>query len=568
MILLNPARPESLPASLDPRSREIVEKTIAFFEAKGLAKLRQDDIDRTWYSDFLEFLKKERVFADLLCPPDLGGKDARWDTFRNTAFNEVLGFYGLCYWYTWQVSILGLGPLWMSPNEGMKKKAAAALAEGGIFAFGLSEKEHGADIYSSEMALLPQPDGSFLARGSKYYIGNGNEAALVSVFGKVEGTGEYVFFAADPKRKGYELVKNVVASQSYVAEFRLADYPVAADEVLIRGKEAWNASLNTVNVGKYNLGWASIGICTHAFYEALGHAANRRLYGMAVTDFPHVARMFTDAWTRLVAMKLVAARASDYQRSASADDRRYLLYNPVVKMKVTTEGEKVVDLLWDVIAAKGFEKDVWFEMAARDIRALPKLEGTVHVNIALIIKFMVNALFLPSELPEVPHRDDPAHDAFLFAQGPAKGLGKIRFHDMAPAFQRYEGLPNVALFVEQVKGLKKLLRSAPPSEEQQKDVDLLLSVGELFTLVVYAHLVLEAAPLHGIEGPVLDQMFDVFVRDFSSYAVQLNGRSGATAEQAAMALSLVRRPAPDAARFDGVWKGQVLSLSDAYRMTP
>ena len=70
---------------------------------------------------------------------------------------------------------------------------------------------------------------------------------------------------------------------------------------------------------------------------------------------------------------------------ASASDRRYLLYTPIVKMKVTTQGEEVINHLWDVIAAKGFEKDGYFEMAARDIRALPKLEGTVHVNMALII---------------------------------------------------------------------------------------------------------------------------------------------------------------------------------------
>ena len=40
-------------------------------------------------------------------------------------------------------------------------------------------------------------------------------------------------------------------------------------------------------------------------------------------------------------------------------------------MKVTTQGEQVINLLWDVIAAKGFEKDMYFEMAARDIRAYP-----------------------------------------------------------------------------------------------------------------------------------------------------------------------------------------------------
>ena len=124
-----------------------------------------------------------------------------------------------------------------------------------------------------------------------------------------------------------------------------------------------------------------------------------------VTDFPHVKRMFTDAYCRLVAMKLFALRAADYQRAASREDRRYLLYNPMVKMKVTTQGEEVIDLLWDVIAAKGFEKDTYFEMAARDIRALPKLEGTVHVNIALIVKFMRNYFFFPAEYPEVPRAD-------------------------------------------------------------------------------------------------------------------------------------------------------------------
>lgn len=66
--------------------------------------------------------------------------------------------------------------------------------------------------------------------------------------------------------------------------------------------------------------------------------------------------MFVDAYCRLFSMKLFAARAKDYMRSASATDRRYLLFNPMVKMKVTMQGEEVINLLWDVIAAKGFEK--------------------------------------------------------------------------------------------------------------------------------------------------------------------------------------------------------------------
>jgi len=41
------------------------------------------------------------------------------------------------------VTILGLGPFWMSRNDAMRRRAAALLDAGGIFGFGLSEKEHG-----------------------------------------------------------------------------------------------------------------------------------------------------------------------------------------------------------------------------------------------------------------------------------------------------------------------------------------------------------------------------------------------------------------------------------------
>ena len=577
MFLLNPhqhARPYP-----DQRSREIMLATIRFFEGKGKLQLKADDFARTWYADFLEFVKQERVFATLLTPPGLGDGDARWDTWRNCELNEILGFYGLCYWYTWQVSILGLGPIWMSGNQALQARAAAHLAAGGIFGFGLSERAHGADIYSTDMVLSPAPGGGYLARGSKYYIGNGNQAAMLSTFGKLAGTGapaadgvparpdDYVFFAVDTQHPRYRLVKNVVASQSYVAEYVLDDYPVAETDILSRGKEAWNAALNTVNVGKYNLGWGSIGMCTHALYEAINHAANRRLYDMYVTDFPHVKQMFTDAYARLVAMKLFALRAADYLRAASADDRRYLLYNPVMKMKVTTQGEEVINLLWDVIAARGFEKDTFFEMAARDIRALPKLEGTVHVNIALIVKFMPNYFFAPASYPPVARRDEAAHDAFLFDQGSTSGLGKIRFHAYDPAFAAFD-LPNVKVFRGQIAILKELLATATPDEAQRKDLDFLMTLGEMFTLVVYAQLVAENARIYGIEDDLVDQIFDVLVRDFARFATQLHAKPSSTAAQMACCLRLIQKPVFDERRYQHIWRDHVHALKGAYEMTP
>ena len=552
---------------LDTRSREIMLKTVAFFENKGKEKLKHDDHERVWYADFLEFLKEEKAFATLLTPTPYGEGDKRWDTYRNCVFNEILGFYGLQYWYTWQVTILGLGPIWMGNNEKVKEKTARLLDEGGIFAFGLSEKAHGADLYSSEMALTPLSEGQYVADGGKYYIGNANKAALVSTFAKNSETGDYVFFVVETDHENYECVKNVVNSQNYVAEYALQAYPITDDEILSTGQEAWDSSLNTINVGKYNLGWASIGICAHAFYEAITHASNRKLFNHSVTDFPHIRQFFVDAWTRLVAMKMFAQRASDYMRAASEEDRRYLLYNPMVKMKVTTQGEEVINLLWDVIAAKGFEKDMYFEMAARDIRALPKLEGTVHVNMALIIKFMANYFFNPGEFPEILKRDDPANDDFLFNQGATRGLGKIQFHDSALAYNSLN-LPNLNIFKEQIEVLKEFLLTATPSKEQAKDIDFLLNLGELFTLVAYGQLLIEKAKIEVVEDDIMDQIFDFMVRDFSKFALQLYSKTGSTEQQMKLCLKMIKKPVTDLARFNRVWEKHIAVLDGAYEMNP
>ena len=551
----------------DDTSAQIMRKTIEFFENKGRRRIKEDDHERVWYADFLDFVAREQIFARLMTPSAYadGDDDVRWDSWRNCEFNEILGFYGLAYWYTWQVSMLGLGPIWISGNEAVKQKAARLLREGHIFAFGLSEKEHGADIYSSEMALIPQDEGSYLARGRKYYIGNANEAGLVSTFGRIEGSDDYVFFVVDPRHEKYECAKNVCNSQNYVAGFALHDYPITDADILSRGTEAWDASLNTINFCKFNLGWASIGICTHAFYEAIDHAAGRRLFGSQVTDFPHIRQLFVDAYVRLLSMKLFALRASDYMRAASPEDRRYLLYNPMVKMKVTTQGEAVIDHLWDVIAAKGFEKDMYFEMAARDIRALPKLEGTVHVNMALIVKFMANYFFKPGEFPVIERRDEPLNDDFLFAQGPTKGLGKIRFHDYRATYAGVD-LPNANVFKKQIRYLKAMLAVARPSREQARDIDFLLNLGELFTLVVYGQLIIENARIHAIDDDLLDQVFDVIVRDFSRYALQLYGKSVTNWRQQRLLRRMIRRPVVDNARFEKVWNEHVFSLRGAYTM--
>lgn len=638
-ILFDPKRTDF--GQFDDRTREIFRLTIDFFESHGKRWLKQQDRDRVWYSEFLDLVKREGIFATLLTPaPEADGDpDKRWDTARNAAYSQILGFYGMQYWYVWQVTILGLGPIWQSQNAVARQKAAALLDSGEIFAFGLSEQAHGADVYSTDMVLEPNFGGGFTANGGKYYIGNGNLAGMVSVFGRrsdkpiidssdldrhrpEQDFDGYLFFAADSQDPAYQLRKNVVDGQMYVAAFDLENYPVDQDDILHEGKAAFNAAINTVNIGKFNLGFGAIGACEHAMYEATTHAENRVLFGQRVTEFPQIRRMLADGYARLVGMKLYSERAVDYMRSASRQDRRYLLFNAIEKMNVTREGEKIIMLLADTIAARAFESDMYFTMALLGVTGLPRLEGTVHVNMALSLKFMPNYMFgaadaalaamnvlpvgrapgpvlrtlsrglraaggaiadsplaqlipqlkpLLDELPEIGTRKDPANDDFLFAQGPSSGLAKIRFGDWQSVLRGFASIPNVGVFAAQAHAFQTLLAVATPTAEQQRNVDFLFAIGEMFSLIPYAQLILEQADIETAGGgdldDIVDQLFEVLVTDMSMHATKLHCHPAATATQKQRALDVVRQPVADTARQDRVVT-KARGLAGCYEMAP
>ena len=268
-LLFNPNTYD--PAHFDAETRRLLRATIDWFEQRGKAKLLEDYHGKVFYADFLDFAAKERLFATFFTPAGdaAGDADKRWDTSRNAALAEILGFYGLNYWYPMQVTVLGLGPVWQSANPVTRARAAAVLEAGGVGAFGLSERGHGADIYSTDMVLTPDGSGGYLANGGKYYIGNGQNAGVVSVWGRIdgiEGQDQYVFFFADSAHPNYHVIKNVVPAQMFVSQFELENYPVSADDIMHTGEQAFSAALNTVNVGKFNLCFGGIGMAAHSLY--------------------------------------------------------------------------------------------------------------------------------------------------------------------------------------------------------------------------------------------------------------------------------------------------------------
>jgi acyl-CoA dehydrogenase len=205
-----------------------------------------------------------------------------------------------------------------------------------------------------------------------------------------------------------------------------------------------------------------------------------------------------------------------------------------------------------------------------------------QVNLGWAVSASAGAASLVMNHLLVGVSDQPVDDSYLFNQGSAAGLSKIGFHDPRPAFARFADLPNVAVFLGQMQDFADLVTSAGPNADQTRDLDFLQVLGQLFTQVVYAQLVCEAAALAldsdgvraggvsdltGLSADHVDRIFAVFVQDFSDYALQLHGQASASDEQRAAALKLIAAPRIDAAR-EKDFVAEVLSYDGAYVMNP
>ena len=363
----------------DPAARLLVE----FFRGKGLEALKQEDRREEWYQDWIDYQTRHRIYASLLSPRQYSSLGGRLNLLRLTRFLEIFAYFSPAHAYSLHVTFLGLFPILMSSNESLKKEAIARLEGGGLFAFGVSEKAHGSDLLANEFTITAtEPDG-WRADGRKYYIGNANAACLISVLAKKGGASSkrspLVFFALRPGEtpalRNVRKIRTLGIRTAFVGEFEVAGHSFPESDIICQGRDAWDAVFGTVNLGKFFLGFGAIGICEHAFAEAVAHMRKRVLFGKAVGDMPHIRAATALAFARLTAMKLFAYRALDYLQVAGDDERRYLLFTAVQKAKVSTEGVKVMGLLSECIGARGFESETYFESALREATLIPELGG-------------------------------------------------------------------------------------------------------------------------------------------------------------------------------------------------
>ena len=517
-----------------------------FFEAKGLLAIKEEDRREQWYDDWLAYQAQHRLYASLLSPKQYSSLGYEFDLLRLTRFLEMFGYFSPAHGYSFQVTFLGLFSILMGRNSALKCEAVAALEAGGLLAFGVSEKDHGSDLLGNEFTLRQSGPGEFVATGSKYYIGNANCASIISILARKQDCSDGrarrappVLFALRPGRSAgigsVRKISTLGVRAAFVGEFEVKDQEVPATDVIAEGREAWDAVFGTVTLGKFFLGFGSIGICEHALQEAAAHVCGRVLYGKPVVEMPHIRSAMAQAYARLAGMKLYAYRALDYVHAAHADDRRYLLFAAVQKAKVSTEGMKVMSLLSECVGAKGFEADTYFEMALRDAQLIPGLEGSTHVNLRLTAEFTDRYFANPDPLLREPcsliaGEADARENAYLM-EARTGAVNTVSFPHFLTAYRPLLVVGNVCRFARQCKAFARLVRRYPP-RGAAADLATSIALGHCLATIAFGQLVAENAARLLIPAELVSAVFHSLVIDLSTSALslasmantQLNGR--------------------------------------------
>ena len=514
-------------------------KLVEFFEAKGLLALKEEDRNEQWYNDWAAYQAKHQLYARLLAPQAYSKLGSQLDLLRLTRFLEVFGYFSPAHGYSLQVTFLGLFPILMGSNSALKQEAVAALEAGAMFALGVSEKEHGSDLFGNEFTVTQIAPGRLIARGSKYYIGNSNCAAIISILARkvdqpVNGRvkrAPFVVFALRPQQssgfKDNRKIRTLGVRAAFVGGFEVKDHELPETDLIAEGRDAWDAIFGTVTLGKFFLGFGSIGICEHALVEAANHMRRRTLFGKPVIEMPHVRLATAQAYTRLTAMKLYAYRALDYVQAATSDDRRYLLFMAVQKAKVSTEGVKVMALLSECIGAKSFESDTYFEMALRDAQLIPGLEGSTHINLAFAAQFIPryfvrggSAANLQPPPSLVTGEQPPAENPYLM-EARAGAVHSVTFPGFLDAYRPLRTVANVRRFITQVKAFALFMRGGRYKLAAEAGTPMALAVGQTLATIAYGQLIAENASRMGIAPQMVSAIFHLLVTDLSTSALAL-----------------------------------------------
>ncbi|MBI3404202.1 MAG: acyl-CoA dehydrogenase family protein [Acidobacteria bacterium] len=396
---------------------------------------------------------------------------------------------------------IGTIPIVYFGTEEQKKKYLPKISSGEwLSCYCLSEPQAGSDAQNLLTTAKLSPDGkNWILNGQKMWITNGGFADVFIVFAKAEGD-KLSCFIVEKSYRGFKIggeEKKMGIKGSSTTPIFFDNCQVPKENQLFEIGGGFKVAVNTLNVGRFNLGAYCLGGGKKILVVSSKYAKERKAFTKSLADFGLIQEKLAEMAIRLFAVESMIYRSAGMidgalQAAAGAADKTQQTMRVLEEYAIESSiskiyGSEVLDFVADegvqIYGGYGFHEEYPVARAYRDSRINRIFEGTNEINRMLIVQMLMKRAMkgalplmqagakLQDEILAGPSMEESSTDAFASEEKAVAGAKKSFLLAAGAAIARYrqelegqqEIVATLANIVMEAYAMESCLRRAQKS---------------------------------------------------------------------------------------------------------
>ncbi|WP_369166898.1 acyl-CoA dehydrogenase family protein [Streptomyces sp. R28] len=397
------------------------------FSPAALAEL---DAREEFPGDAVRVLDDAGLAAHYVLPPD-GDVSGTCDVSETVRLLRAVARRDLTVAIAHGKTFLGTAPVWVAGTPDQATRLAERVRGGEAVCWGLTERDHGADLLAGELAAVADTEsgaggsgsgsgngiggdagsgvgggsGGWRLTGEKWLINNATRATLACVLARTDPAGGgrgFSLFLVDKRRlpegawRSLPKVRTHGIRGADISGFALDGAPVPADALVGEEGDGIAVVLKTLQLTRIACTALSLGAADHALRLARDFATGRELYGRRLADVPHVRRILGRAAAAALTAEAVSALSA---RSVHTLPGELSAISAITKAYVPTLTQETLGSLGELLGVRGFLTSPpggGFAKLERDHRICAIFDGSTVVNRAALLNQMPRLARQPS----------------------------------------------------------------------------------------------------------------------------------------------------------------------------
>lgn len=266
-------------------------------------------------------------------------------------------------------------------TEEQKAKYLPQVAEGKIFAFGLTESNAGSDAGAIKSVAEKQADGSYILNGGKAWITNSGIADYYLIMAKTDpeaGNKGITVFIVPKEAEGLtvgKFEKKMGMRGTGTCELSFDNIRIPAENRVGPEGRGFMIAMQALDGARVSIGAIASGLMQHAMERAIKYAKERTTFGKPIYKYQAVGFKFAD-----MAAKIRATDLMIWDTCQMKDEgKRISVEAAELKLLASRWACEVTDDCIQIHGGNGYSREFDVERFYRDAKLLEIGEGTSEI---------------------------------------------------------------------------------------------------------------------------------------------------------------------------------------------